>query len=203
MARSRPIAVVRSTRSSSISYCSIAVLAEVLPPPASRRSITTTSAPRLVNSKAMSAPVIPPPTTTTSHFSSTLRRPCTVGSPSRLGQNGVPSCKSMALHCPILNHLKRSEPPSSNLEPPFSYVDREPVIAWRFQSCNQVSEGEVGADSMSWFHVASDASASRPCASEVASADSASCLVANGPRRSIARLRFSSVSTLWVVTLYQ
>ena len=53
--------------SSSISYCSRAVLAAVLPVATSRPSRTTTSSPRACSSSATRAPVIPAPTTATSH----------------------------------------------------------------------------------------------------------------------------------------
>ena len=58
----------------SISYCSIAVLAAVLPQPMSRCSTTTTSMPCAASSQAISAPVMPPPTTATSQAASASSR---------------------------------------------------------------------------------------------------------------------------------
>ncbi|CTP91109.1 hypothetical protein XTALMG727_3312 [Xanthomonas translucens pv. arrhenatheri LMG 727] len=50
----------------SISYCSSAVLAEVLPQPMSRCSSTATSWPCAISSSAIKAAVMPPPTIATS-----------------------------------------------------------------------------------------------------------------------------------------
>ena len=72
----------------SISYCSRAVLAEVLPQPMSRWSTTATSCPCDASSSAISAPVMPPPMIATSQ----RRSACSGGNacirPFLIAQNG-------------------------------------------------------------------------------------------------------------------
>ena len=66
LAFSKPISSASRISGVSISNCSIAVLAAVLPCPGGRRSISTVDSPRAVVASASSAPVIPAPTITTS-----------------------------------------------------------------------------------------------------------------------------------------
>src|SRR5674476_564828 len=90
---------MRGSSSTSISYCSSAVLAEVLPRPASRRSMSTTSLPRLVRASATSAPVTPAPMMAMSHCSSRLSGACECPSPLRTSQKGAPECRSIDQLC--------------------------------------------------------------------------------------------------------